>query len=420
MSKRTVLSWLRGLRGPMSPIGPMRPISPMSLSLIGLMAFTLSSCDPEPPLHLYDSVDADFDLPLVDLDLEVYWDYQMDYEIGTSVTYDWHTEWNYDWDETDLAIFGELGYAEPKVFNLRRYYTGDVPYGPHTTVSAHTLYSTRFNGRFDWGFWDILVWNEITTLDGVQSLHIDEEASLEQVVAYTNPSMTPSRYQAPRYTSSFYEPEALFTAYEEGIEINRDLRGFDYDAERNVYIRHLNMRLMPITYIYLTQVILRHNNGRITAVDGNANLSGMARSTVLNTGLSGEDAITVYYNVRMKKDMPITHPIRGVPAGERTDIVGGRLMSFGLCNTAANSISRANEVSDPYRHYMDVTMQFNNGMDSTFVFDVTDQVRERYKGGVLTVVLDMDTVPIPQRKGGSGFDAVVKDFEDGGTHEFEM
>ncbi len=54
---------------------------------------------------------------------------------------------------------------------------------------------------------------------------------------------------------------------------------------------------------------------------------------------------------------------------------------------------------------------FYNGMDSTFVFDVTDQVRERYKGGVITVELDMDTVPIPKRSGGSGFDAVVKDYE---------
>jgi hypothetical protein len=69
---------------------------------------------------------------------------------------------------------------------------------------------------------------------------------------------------------------------------------------------------------------------------------------------------------------------------------------------------------------MDVTMQFNNGMDSTFVFDVTRQVQRRWKGGVITVELDVDTVSIPSRKGGSGFDAVVKDVEDGGTWEFPM
>lgn len=382
---------------------------------VGLLILT-TSCEREPLLHIYDSADADFTLPMVTLDLEVYWNYQIGYELS----YDWKAEWNYDWDDTDKSIFGDIGYTQPTVFNLRRYYTGDTQYGPHTTVSAHTLSGTTFQGRFDWGFWDLLVWNEISTLGGVQSVHIDEESTLETVTAYTNPSMNASRYQAPRYTRSFYEPEALFAAYEEGIEINRNLDGFTYVPERNVYVKHLNMKMAPLTYIYLTQVILRHNNGRVTSVDGNANLSGMARSTTLNTGRSGSDAITVYYNVRMKNNMPITQPVKGTVKGEKVDIVGGRLMSFGLCSTAANAISRADEIVDPYHHYLDVTMQFSNGMDSTFVFDVTKQVRSRYKGGVITVVLDMDTIPSPVRSGGSGFDAVVKDFEDGGTWEFEM
>ncbi len=378
--------------------------------------FAFTSCERQPPLHLYDAAQADFDLPIVKLELEVYWDY----EIGFDIKYDWKAEWCYGWDETDLDIFGEIGYTEPSVFELRRYYTGDVPHAPHNAVIANTMEGTTFQGAFDWGYWDILVWNEVQTLDGVQSLHFDEETSLDYVTAYTNQSLNTARYHAPRYTRSFYQPEPLFAAYDTAIEINRNLDGFVYDPERNVYVKKLNMLLEPITYIYLTQVILRHNNGRVTSIDGNCNLSGMARSVVLNTGTAGEDAITVYYNSRMKKDIVIDKKIPYTVFGEKADIVGGRLMSFGLCNLAPNRITRADEINDPYPHYMDVTMQFNNGMDSTFVFDVTDQVRERYKGGVITVVLDMDTVPIPTRKGGSGFDAVVKDFEDGGTHEFEM
>ena len=163
------------------------------------------------------------------------------------------------------------------------------------------------------------------------------------------------------------------------------------------------MLLEPITYIYLPQVIIHHNYGRIAAVHGSANLSGMARSTNLNTGVTGLDAIAVYFNMRMKNNM--------YKGSEKVDIVGGRLMTFGMCGLNANRISRGVELNDGQRHYLDVTMQFNNGMDSTFVFDVTDQVRQRYKGGVLTVELDMDTVPIPKRSGGSGFNAVVKDWE---------
>ena len=392
---------------------------------VAIILFLSAACEREPLLHLYDSANADFDVPIVDLDLQVYWDY----EIGYNISYDWKAEWSYGWDLVDAKIFGEIGYTEPKVFQFRRYYTGDVLGASHTTVQSHVLEEPHFHGRFEWGFWDLLIWNEVHTLDGVQSLHFDETTTLDYVTAYTNPSMHASRYQAPRYTNSFYSPEALFAAYDIGTEIDRNLSGFVYDEERNIYVKKLHMELRPITYIYLIQVILHHNNGRIASVDGNGNLSGMARSTTVNTGMTGSDPITVYFNTRMKYNMPLipydveTCADPGAtadPAAERVDIVGGRLLSFGLCNVAANRVTRADDLKDTEPHYLDVTMQFNNGMDSTFVFDVTKKVRERYKGGVITVELDMDTVPIPQRSGGSGFNAIVKEFEDGGTWEFDM
>lgn len=384
----------------------------LHIILVTLMGAALTACEREPLLHLYDAQSVTFDLPIVDLDLKVYWDYDIYY--GT--TYNWQAEWYYGWDDDDRNLFGELGYVEPTVFCLRRYYTGTDSLAPHTSALSSTVEGTHFQGRYDWGFWDILVWNNITTLDGVQSLIFDENSSLDSVTAYTGPSMNASRYQAPRYTHSFYEPEPLFAAYEQNINIDRDLKDFIYDAERNVYVRTLNMTLYPITYIYLTQVILHHNirNGEriIKEVEGIANLSGLARSTTLNTGVAGEDAITVYYYTRLKKDCNKN--------GELVDIAGGRLMTFGLCGNAANSITDSTQVRDPERHYMDLNMRFYNDMDSTFVFDVTKQVRRRWKGGVITVELDMDTVPVPKRKGGSGFNAVVKDLEEVDVPVIEM
>lgn len=376
--------------------------------LVGLLLLTFIGCKREPVLHLYDTIEVDFDLPIIDLSLEVYWDYEMSYDVH----YDWRAEWYYGWDEIDQEIFGELGYTQPSVFNLRRYYTGMVPYAPHTTVQNDVIYGYSFQGSYNWGYWDILLWNDVNTIDGVQSLNFDEATSLDYVTAFTNQTMQPSRYHAPRFTRSFFAPEPLFSSYTQGIEIDPSLKDFEYDPVRNVYVKRLNMVLEPVTYIYLTQIILHHNNGRITAVDGSSNLSGMARSVVLNTGKAGSDAISVNYNTRLKKDC-----LKNL---ELVDIVGGRLMTFGICNENGNHISRAADVQDGVRHYMDCTMQFYNGMDSTFVFDVTDQVRKLYKGGVITVELDMDTVPIPLRPGGSGFDAVVKEMEDGGTWEFPM
>lgn len=385
----------------------------LATSLIVTLASPLmTGCIREPELHLYDAGDTSIKLPRVQLELKVLWDYVT--ELG--IPYDWTKEWYYGWDDYDTELFGRLGYTEPEAFNMRRYYTGQTPYDKHTRSISNFIEGFVLETPFDWGYWDILAWNDIETLDGVQSLIFDETSSLDSVTAYTNMTMYASRYSAPRYTRSFYQPEGLFSSYIQAVDINRDLRGFYHDEERDLWIKNIDMLLEPITYIYLTQVILHHNKGRIVAVDGNANLSGMARSVVLNSGIAGSDAIVVNYNVRFKKDCDMN--------GESVDIAGGRLVTFGMCNINGAQYAKEKEgvtrVNDGTPHYMDVTVQFNNGMDSTLVFDVTQQVQTRYKGGVLTVELDMDTVPIPSRKGGSGFDAVVEDFQDGGTHEFDM
>ena len=289
-----------------------------------------------------------------------------------------------------------------------------MPYASRIYKREDYVQGRTFRSSYEWGFWDLLAWNDIETIDGVQSLHFDESNNLDEpITAYTNQTMNSVRYHAPRYQHSFWQPEQLFSALEQGIEISEDLKGFEYDAENNIWVRKLNMLLEPLTYIYLPQVILHNNKGRVTSVPGTANLSGMARSTNLNTGIAGKDAIAVNFNMRLKNN-------REWENNEIVDIIGGRLMTFGICGQNGNRVSRAEENIDSEHHYLDVMMQFNNGMDSTLVFDVTDQVRKHYKGGVITVELDMDTVPIPQRSGGSGFNAVVIDYVEVQLPEFEM
>lgn len=388
----------------------MFDIQTVTRTAIVLAVFSLLvCCIREPELHLFDGGEIDTDLPFVELDLETYWDYDFDTEYDVDVS--WKDEWFYGWDDEDIRIFGQIGYTEPSTLHLRRYYTGSEPYTNHTSVLAHTVSGNSFRAQYNWGFWDILAWNDIYTPDGVQSLIFDEQTSLDSVIAYTNQSMFHTRYNAPEYTHSFYQPEELFSAYEQGIEINRDLRGFEFDPIRNVYVKKLNMTLEPITYIYLTQVIIHNNHNRITGTDGQGNLSGFGRTTVLNNGIAGPDVITVYFNNRFKANCK--------REDEYVDIVGGRMLTFGIVGQNMNRIKNRSEVLDKVPHYLDVTLLFNNGMDSTFVFDVTEQVRSHWRGGVITVDLDMDTVRIPTRKGGSAFDAVVKEFEEE-THEIEM
>ncbi len=424
---------------PTTPSAALRACRCAAVALLASCALALASCEREPHLYLHrEGGEVVYEFPNLEFALDIYWDYELDY--GTY--YNWREEWFYG---EDPDLYDIIGYTEPNEFELRRYHTGEVPYAAHTNVQKHEVFGKRFEERFDWGYWDILVWNRIQPDEnGIQSLYPVEE--LDSIVFYTNQTSFPARYQAPRYMRSFYQPEELFSVYVQAEHIDRSLTGFMYDEERNVYVRRDSLDLRPATYIYLTQVILHNNRGRVSQVDGNANLSGMAKSVNINTGITGLAPITTYYNVGMKYGIPIQKKAR--TSKDTVDIIGGRLLSFGLCgidgsrlrvpkrgrtappdgnvigvtNTGHRLYVKDNEthIDDGHRHYMDVTMIFNNAMDSTFVFDVTDQVRRRWKGGVLTVELDMDTINIPSRSGGSGFDAVVEDFVEEDIPEFEM
>ncbi len=409
------------------------------VAIVATAGLVIASCEREPRLYLhYDGAEIEYEIPEIEFALDIYWDYELDY----GIQYDWRAEWFYG---TDPTLFDQIGYTKPEHFELRRYHTDNVPYGKHTNVEAFPVSGTRFSRTFDWGYWDILIWNEIQGDDqGIQSLHPQE--TLDSVVFTTNPSPFPSRYQAPRQTRSYFQPEELFSAYTQAEYIDPELKDFIYDAERNIYIRKDSIDLHPATYIYLTQVILHNNRGRVTGVTPDANLSGMANSVNINTGISGLTPVTTYYNVNFKPGIDILR--KGKAATENVDIIGGRLLTFGLCGIDGSRVSvpkrgrsrypdgtilgitstgqevytKDNEthIDDGYRHYMDVTMKFVNKNDSTFVFDVTDQVRRRWKGGVITVELDMDTVSIPSKSGGSGFDAVVEDYVEEVIPEFEF
>ena len=373
------------------------------------MVLALMSCEREPVLYLHHDNQVNFDFAVIELSLDVYWDYN----IGFNTSYDWRTDWYYGWDDEDNRIFGHLGYVMPTAFDLRRYYMGETGQDHHTQVDAHYIEGNTYTDEFRFGYWDLLVWNEIG--QEVQSVVIDETSSLDSVTASTNQTMNQVRYN-PRYTHSFNQPEELFAGYEQNLNIDKNLEGFTYDSVRNVYVKQLNLQLEPRSYIYLTQIILHHNHGRVTGTSGISNLSGMARSTNLNTGVAGSDPVTVSYDVRMKRDVTVK--------GEQVDIIGGRLVTFGLCGLNPNAIStRGNgqptRANDRKRHLLDVDMQFNNGTDSTLVFDVTEQIARRFRGGVITIDLDMDTVPIPHRSGGSAFDAVVDDYDEE-IHVIEM
>lgn len=416
--KAAVIAWLSSLSHRLIAPSLSRVAAHLVTALVSLhiSLFTFLSCTIEPPLHLPDEgADIILMMPEINLDLDVLWDYSLVIdEEGNEFydsTYHWRDDWYYGWDSQDNAIFGTWEIIDPQVFNIRRYYTGADMNGPHPSPNEHQIEGRTLKARYNFGYYDILAWNEVQTIDGVQSLHFDESTTKEFITCYTNSSMVPARHsQKKQY--AYYQPEFLFGGYYEDMYVSNDPADYDgYDEATNTYYKNAKMTLYPRTYIYITQIILHNNRGRIAGVEGSANLSGMSRMTNLNTGVTSYDEISVNYYQRMKRNVMMK--------GEQVDIIGGRLFTFGLCGLNPSRSTRASASDNKVSNFLDVNLYFNNGLDSTYVFNVTDQVHRRYKGGILTIELDVDTMKIPSRKSGSGFDAVVKDY-DTLTYEIPM
>lgn len=349
----------------------------------------MTGCRREPPLHL--PSDAK---PMVNLELTVQLTADILFEAG------WEAYWTYGWDETDSLLWGKLGYTKPTIFDIRRYFLGQDPLTPHSRPDEFNYNSDHLRDYFPFGYYDLLAWNSLSRDPYI----VIDESDLDQVRAYTTVSSRTSS-RGPLFTRAYNQPEELFAGYETGLYVSPHLEDYEYyDEETDTYYMHAHMYLHPVTYIYLIQVRLHNNHGRVSGTSGETNLSGMARGVTLNTGVADEETVTVSYGSRIKSNRIIQS------TGEKVDVIGGRCLTFGIPGQNSATISRS-ESSTSSQHSISVPLQFYTGTDSTMIFDVSKQIHDNPLGGVITVDIDIDTIPIPTRPGGSGMDVIIEDFD---------
>lgn len=366
----------------------------------------LQSCI-EPPLHL-PGQEVLAEMPAVEVELSVVW----------NIDADWTTDWYYGWDERDDSIWGSIGYTEPSTYQVRRYFTGDDPKAPHTNVDAFSIRGTSFRRFFSFGYYDILFWSDIDSKDGTQVLVINETP--DSVTATTTGTRGMSRsivqmvspHQAIDTSAVIglrNQPEIFFAAYPEDIYISDNMADYEYDPVEKVYIKKIETQLRPLVYIYLVQIVLLNNDGRVKGINGNSAMSSMASGTNVNTGHTNNHPAVIYFNTRMKRNL--------VAAGHPCDIIGGKFTTFGLCDmepyTRADNIYKGTRANLSNHLFFDLV--FSNDGEKTYSVDVTDQMQRQAHGGVITVYIDCNDLQMPEgpEKGtGSLFVPTVDDYEE--------
>ena len=366
--------------------------------IIGIL--TLCSSCIEPPLHLPDE----------NMLTEVTVKHTTELKTAIGVDYDWKATWHYGWDETDQQLSGDTCYTMPTNYEVRRYYLGTAAQGKHTRdgLDNFTLFSNTFRRTFQYGYYDLLIWSNIDSDDGTQVLLVNE-TDLDSVKATTTVSRGMVRTTDLSTVVGLYnQPEIFYSAYDRDLYISQDITDYDYfDDKENVWVKQLNATLRPLVYIYLVQIILHNNDGRVKGVTGDAALSAMASGTCVNTGHTDNRPCMVYYSVRMKNDVDIN--------GEKVDVIGGKLTTFGLCDmdgcSSTTSAQYAGSRTDlDNRVYY--TLRFSNGTEKTYDAVVTDQCRKQCRGGVITIDIDCNQLTPPDSEDGSAGNIFVPTVED--------
>ncbi len=376
-----------------------RPLRCLQTLALASGAMTLPTACIEPPLHL-PAEDVILEMPIVIMDLEVVW----------NVDLDWQAKWHYGWDETDEELFGPISYPTPTNYEVRRYFIGDEPGQPHTRegMDGFTIFSNSFRRTYNFGYYDVLLWSNIDSPTHTQVVLVNEN-DIDEVTATTTATRGMlSEPLAEQVTGLYNQPEIFYSAYERDIYISRFKEDYDYfDEEQGVWVKQIKSSLTPLVYIYLVQVIVHNNDGRITGATGDAAVSAFASGTSVNTGHTSNRPCMVYFPMRMKRGISVD--------GENVDILGGKLTTFGLCDmegwhrgSSADYTGSRTDLDN--RLYF--TLSFRNGTEKTCSFVVTDQCRERAHGGIITVHINAPDITPPDPADPSSGDLFVPTLED--------
>ncbi|MBQ9450485.1 MAG: DUF5119 domain-containing protein [Bacteroidales bacterium] len=359
-----------------------------------LMAILACGCRIEPPLYLKRPADVQVEVA-AEVELDVMWQIN------------WEALWEYRWD---VSTLGPLGYEMPASMRLHSY-----PLDLEGRPTAHNTYN--FSGQSARlqtyaGNYAFLFHNNDS-----ESILFDSAGELDDIYAYTRTIssglqsstniQTLQQKSATKAPDDFdpsndpvvLAPDGLFSLYNPQVRISDNLEDYEYIDGRYVY--RIEGALHPATFIYLIQVRLHNNNGRIIGSAGGAVVTGMAERTDLHTGISSVKTVSVPLDVRINRTAD-------------PDLMGARVMTFGIpgCN-AYDAASVAAAPDTP--HFFVLSVTYSNASFRNIRIDITDQVRALPTGGVITIDLDVDDFPPPDEPtpgGGGGFEALVRGWEE--------
>ena len=373
-----------------------RHIAPFVL-VMTILVTMLTSCERK-DLYLARHGALNIDVSVYDIQLDLLWGLE------------WKTEWQYLWDE---SLYGPIGYSEPTGIRANVYTINEA--------NERTRYTTRNlpknGGKVSLTTrqsYDMVFYNNDT-----EYILFSTDDANDYFYATTR-SNTKAAYT--RSYDHYNQPDQLFGTYMHDLYVTDDPDAYEmtYDEEGiPYYVFEVNATLDPYTFIYLYQVMVLNNDDdagkRITGCEG-ISTNGLAGGVDLFTRVTDSTNLVSITQEEIKP-MLSERNLR-LPDGTEVegDIFAARLMTWGLpgIDPLAQAATRS-EAEPQDSLYAGVGLTLRNGSVYSVEHNITDQIKQRPAGGVITIVIDAAEIPDSiiggKPKPGGGFDASVDNWQ---------
>lgn len=348
----------------------------------------LMGCSVEPKLYLRKTAETKIVLA-TKVNVSLMWQFH------------WEAVWTYQWN---ADVYGPVGYTEPASMRLHIY-----PHGADGNIQSHQTYNFYGTGTdlpIVVGTYDMLFHNNDSEV-----LLFQSDGDLGDIHCYTRTissglkdsspvktmlqkSQTKGDAKAPEQEPVTLMPDGLFVLNDKDRVITDDISEYEL-IDGNYYLR-IRGELEPATYIYLFQVHLLNNGGRVVGSNGGGAITGVASGVNLQTLVSDISTVSVPMDVHCDLSR---------------DMLGARVLCFGIpgCNPYnMESVTKAPEGEN----FLVLNITYSNGSWKNICIDLSEEVRSLPTGGVIELELDVNDFPPEQGNTGDGFNALIDNWKE--------
>ena len=289
----------------------------------------------------------------VKTDIAATWELEWERDYGRAWLANWPAEWTTAYD--DLRPEAGEGIAA-------------IIYREDGTSDERHLEPEGGRLAMDEGRQSVLFYN-----DDTEYIVFDDIASSATASASTRTRTRASYEELHAGEPTITAPDMLFGHYLE-----------DFVADRTEEAVNVPVEMRPLTYTYLLRYEFSHGLNYVSLARGA--LVGMAERVYLMDGHTGPETATILFDDGVLTSYGVEKHVQ----------------SFGVPNHPGDDYTKVDEDPEPGTYMLNLEVRLVNGKILKYDFDITDQMADQPRGGVITgpgiAVSDEDGL-----EGGTGF-----------------